>query len=500
MRYMTAVTFVLAGLVLCLVCGCKEDRPMKWVDLRYDVPQDAYIVDAEGAQKVVIRVRSTEPWEVSGTEGVDWYSISPDHGEAGKTFTVTIACARNEHLDDRSDMISIRSDYWTGKQFMLTQKGTAYLEYEICDAVEKDGGQTCVSVLSNQDWRAVVSVGGDWLDIVEGAQGSGNGSVRLEAAENKGEMRVGQLILYDRNGDAVQTVDIIQGGIMLDVQQPADGDFYKLYSQEQELRIQVESNTSWTVVKENPEDEIWYEIVSDGVHEVSGEVLVRVSEYAAGGGASVRCGTLVLATEAAEGEVSVVKKVRFKQASPDVNRTQTHEGCTIDQAGMTSSEGQPAGRYTFWFAPFDTSVEIRTYFIWKESGSSIAELRFWLNTEAAPGATELSCTPYCNDVNKWQNKLKIPVDMSNTVKIALDIMESDPDSSGQTWIYSQWLLDDVLIAQATSDGIVDRDGNTDDWKMPYDRVRSGGSIWICTMQGTAELEKWEYTSPIVWGE
>ena len=108
--------------------------------------------------------------------------------------------------------------------------------------------------------------------------------------------------------------------------------------------------------------------------------------------------------------------------------------------------------------------------------------------------------PYCNDVNKWQNNLLVPVDNTKQVKIALDIQESAPDASGNTWIYSEWWLNDKMIAKATSDGIADSNGVSDTWKIPFANISAGGYFRIWAFSGSATLEKWEYTSPIVWGE
>ncbi|UVP34840.1 hypothetical protein NXW58_08100 [Bacteroides faecis] len=80
-------------------------------------------------------VKSTDPWEVFGK--YDWYTISPSTGEAGETYTVTVICKENTELDDRIDTLNIKSDYWTGKRFVLTQKGTAYLNVEGVDMIDR---------------------------------------------------------------------------------------------------------------------------------------------------------------------------------------------------------------------------------------------------------------------------------------------------------------------------------------------------------------------------
>ena len=500
---MKTTTHIIALIVSILVCiGCEDiQEPMKWVDLRYDVPQDSYLIDKDGKDTVKIRVRSTEPWTVYGMKGESWYKITPDSGNASEIYTVTITCEANTSLDDRRDTIVIRSDYWTGKEFLLTQKGTAYLDYQEPADIAMDGESLTLEVLSNQDWRAEVTSGSTWLGISSGATGNGDSAVMLTADENKGEQRTAEVTLYDRNGDVRHVVTMTQIGIVLSPSAPENGAYHMLYHESQQIRIPVESNVTWKVEKKSPEDEGWYEIEGGNEFEGPDELIINVSEYAVGGASAVREGNLILSTvPEEEGGFSLVKTIRFKQASPDANRTQSNEGKVLDAEGLRSEDGIPAGRYTFYLSPFTAADCIYLYFFWQREGTSFAELRFWLNTTFAPGKTELSCMPYCNDVNKWQNNLLVGFDSSKPVKIALDIRESQADASGNTWIYSEWWLNDKKIAQATSDGITDRDGATDTWKVRYSDTIGTGYFKIWAFSGSADLEKWEYTSPIIWGD
>lgn len=103
--------------------------------------------------------------------------------------------------------------------------------------------------------------------------------------------------------------------------------------------------------------------------------------------------------------------------------------------------------------------------------------------------TELSCMPYCNDVNKWQPNLKVGFDNTKQVKIALDIMESPADKDGNTWIYSEWWLNDVKIAHATSDGVADKDGKSDTWRVAFADTKGTGYFRIWAQKGSATLDK-----------
>ena len=43
------------------VQSCKDDEPIKWVDLRYKAA-DSYTIAASGEETVSIQVKSTDPW------------------------------------------------------------------------------------------------------------------------------------------------------------------------------------------------------------------------------------------------------------------------------------------------------------------------------------------------------------------------------------------------------------------------------------------------------
>ena len=126
-----------------------DDEAMKSVDLRYRV-EDSYLREARNPEPISFQVKSTDPWEVFGK--YDWYTISPNKGEAGETYNVTITCKENTNLDDRVDTINIKSDYWTGKKFILTQKGIAYLNVEGVNMIDQEGNDETFDVLANQKW------------------------------------------------------------------------------------------------------------------------------------------------------------------------------------------------------------------------------------------------------------------------------------------------------------------------------------------------------------
>ena len=216
MKQILFTVMALAALALPVACGDK-DEPHTIVDLRYEV-DDNYVMDWTNPAPVTFLVKSNHPWEVSGTQ--DWYTLTPSSGGADEICTVTITClSDNAQLDDRSDTVTIRSDYWIGKRFVVTQKGNAYLTLDNLDdtpLTQYDGATKTFDVLANQQWTVAVTGGGDWLSVSAGAQGSGDGSVTLTATGNAGELpRYGEVTVYDRHGVAVHVVSIMQKGLYL---------------------------------------------------------------------------------------------------------------------------------------------------------------------------------------------------------------------------------------------------------------------------------------------
>jgi hypothetical protein len=250
MKQVLFTVMALAALVLPVACA-DEDEPHTIVDLRYEV-DDNYVMDWTNPAPVTFLVKSNHPWEVSGTQ--DWYTLMPASGGADEICTVTIACrSDNAQLDDRSDTATIRSDYWVGKRFVVTQKGNAYLKLDKLDdapLTQYAGATKTFDVLANQQWTVAVTGGGDWLSVSAGAQGSGDGSVTLTAAENTGELpRYGEVTVYDRHGVVVHVVSIMQKGLYLiqwaDDPQRKAIDFG---SYQAEMRVPINADVEWEPV------------------------------------------------------------------------------------------------------------------------------------------------------------------------------------------------------------------------------------------------------------
>ena len=257
--------FCAAAVLLGTLQGCqkKAEEAVKTVDLRYRA-NDSYDLPATGAQSFTILVASTDPWTVT-SEHPDWCIISEEEGEAsdpelvhtGKATPTTIRVQYydNTFLDDRTDKITIQSDYWVGKVITVNQKGIAFLtipESDLDLSVEKAGGNYYIHINSNQPWSARVT-DGDWISITDGASGEGVGTVTVTAQDNVAELRYAEVTVYDRHEVASAKILFTQDGVQL---VPAVTEVRAGFDQ-LSSELEITSNTDWVVVKASESDD-WF--------------------------------------------------------------------------------------------------------------------------------------------------------------------------------------------------------------------------------------------------
>lgn len=478
----TSFLMLLSTLLFLQSCN-NDNEPTKWVDLRYRV-NDSYSVEAQNPTPISFQVRSSDPWEIFGK--CDWYTITPNTGNPEETYTVTITCNENSNLDDRTDTINIKSDYWIGKQFVIMQKGTAYLVAEEPQVIPLTGGQTSFDIQTNQKWTAEITEGEKWLSVLGDLSGELNGKITIQAPINKGEQRTGIVTIYDRHGKVAQEVPCKQEGVILEPETPSNGKFYTISKEAQQFKIHIESNTEWKVAKQNEEEDDWYTFEETSFNN-SGDLILNVDRH---GGTSVRTGVIVLSTQGEEGIEPITKTIRFKQANPP-----TAKEFEYDKTFSTWLQYGPAGlmpgEYTFYFDPLkDTNLYF--YFSWEKAGEPTLEMRFHIENST----TSLSTTPWCGDIVN----VKVKVDTSKEFRLGINVKEAvDKIDPTKSWIYTEWVLNGEVIAKATADGIA-LDGGTDSWIGSYERTETGARFMYKTSGGSARITKYAYAGPTDWGE
>lgn len=483
-RYKTCrrIFFVAGAACLALAFpACDSDSgPVKTVDLRYRV-EDVYRLDATAPEPVAFVVKSSDPWRVYGK--ADWYTVSPDRGEAGEKYTVEIRCTDNRALDDRTDTLTIQSDYWIGKRFTVIQQGTAYLRLESDEpfTLGKNAGQGAFRVLSNQDWSVEITGGSEWLSVAAGATGSLDGEVTLAVTANTGEARSGQATVYDRHGEKAARLVCRQDGVTLN---PASLLYKEAYDTET-LRIPVESNADWTVTKENPDDE-WFAFDRS---EFSGsdELIVRLEPNK---GSATRTTRLIFSTRQAEGVQPVVKTLVLKQAylpKPVVREfekadlggrwsatggTVAFDGDAHIAGGRIAQDGFAPGLYSFYLKEMSADAYTVIYFTYGD-----IEIRWHI--DAASGLTDISTRPWT------------PTEGSN---VAIDIAQPHvlsfhlTDAGG--YMQVEWLLDGQSLHKTIAN-------------IPNNFTLSSGASSYTLVgcdKGSCVYDKYEYTEPVDWGD
>lgn len=282
--------------------SCKDEDENIWVDLRYN-PKDYYELGHTSPEDIVFEVSSTMDWKVYGT--ADWYSIDPTQGGPDEIYKVTIKAKNNTELDDRVDTVTIQSDYWVGKRFVLFQKGVAFITLDDSYTFSKEAEEKVIQVKSNQNWSIKLTEGSEWLSIVSGETGSLDGEFKLKTVANKGERRTGEISVYDRHEKLYSTVKIIQEGVTLD---PASGKF-RVPKNAGTYSLEVESNTEWKISK--PDDITW---ITFNETNFNGNGTVEIN-YMTNSGASVRTAELTIETIGGGEDVEpVIKTIVLKQA------------------------------------------------------------------------------------------------------------------------------------------------------------------------------------------
>ena len=390
------IHIIAAAALLGGLAGCKQPEPevIQAVDLRYRAESE-YNLAATGAKAFTIVVTSSAPWSVTSAHP-DWCIISEEEGQASpadevhvgkgtKTY-VSVQYYDNTNLDDRTDKITIQSDYWVGKVITVNQKGIAYLnvpkeEQEL--AVVKAGGEYSFHVNANQNWSAEVTSGA-WLSITQGLSGTGDGTVTVMAEENASELRYATVTVYDRHNVAMATVKFTQDGVQL---VPDALEIRAGYDQTS-AQVGLTANAKWQVVK-GADNADWFTIDTP-TGEGTGTIKLTLTQN---DGTSIRKSSILVRNVSTNPDDPVVEKeVVIKQgykvepvrviANDDMAASWTSDWANapvyVKDVGLRFdskcrlNKSMPFGDYTFHWSAIDSGARVRHWFCFDES----AELKF----------------------------------------------------------------------------------------------------------------------------
>lgn len=476
-----------------LLQSCQEEEEAtKWVDLRYKFAGETpYVFAAKDAAPQELYVKSTDAWEVFGTQ--DWYTISPDKGGAGEKYTVTITCKDNNDLDDRIDTINIKSDYWTGKRFAIIQKGTAYLRTSTLEEIVKEGDTKTITVEANQKWTAKVTEGEAWLTIEQGATGEMNGTITVKAVANKGEKRTGKVSLYDRHGVELTDVAVtcVQNGVTLSPAVPENGKWFALQAEAQKLTIPVDADVEWTVKKADEEDE-WYTI--NGAETTQRQLVIDVTQNK---GQQVRTTIVILTSKAEIGAEPVVKEVKIKQINLEYSIFKDVKK-TINSSSTYTEGNLSYGTYIIYVTqPLDAAdFGMTLQWSWGTGTADISNVQYHIRNHIAKPQT----SPWNNTLNMGladtSPYYQTLTDAPHSLGFRLEPGTACDDAGNLTGGNIIWYVDGVEKANFSK--VKSKFNPANLW---HELTEPIATLTLnCAGAGSVYVEKYEFIPALDWGE
>lgn len=496
---------ILCGSVLLAgaFASCKKAGPMKWVDLRY-IAEDSYTLTATSPEPIRLKVKSTDPWKVYGTES-SWCSITPSEGGASELFDVTVQYTENTELDDRLDTLVIQSDYWIGKWIPVRQKGTAYLNIEESGDLNigQFGGTAQFSIRANQDWSLVKANDAPWLTLIK-TSGHGDANILLAvSAENKGERRFADIDVLNRHDEREQTVRVWQDGVVLT---PAQVRMRTTFDA-QTLSVKVSSNTDWTVGKADTGIG-WFEFPQT---EFSGDGTLQIN-LTENTGASIRTAEVLLKTKAADGFEQIAKSIVIRQAYNPTPDYYDFDASGLEQWIINGADNDKssckfvgscleiygaqkvhryncaAGNWDFFMKASSAKAQPVIYF---QCGDF--DMRWFVDV----GAGKTNVTMVDKGNSKTFSDFNVPYSSVEDHKFGIKMT---PDKDG--WAVFSWVLDDKVLGSYTTNGV---NVQTSALKFSQDlKFHIFVGAWESgTANQTTIWSGWQYTLPyefINWGE
>ena len=488
-------------------CAQKEQEKIDAVDLRYKCESE-YNLSATEAKPFTIVVTSSAPWTVTSAHP-DWCIIDAEEGEASpaedvhvgkgtKTY-VTVKYYNNTGLDDRTDKITIASDYWVGKVITVNQKGIAFLTVPSDEqdlAVTKAGGNYSFQINSNQNWSTEVTEG-RWISIAEGATGNGNGTVTVAAEENASELRYAQVTVFDRNKVPMAYVKFTQDGVQL---VPAATEIRASYDQAI-ATVDIAANAKWQVVKGADEPD-WFSIVTP-TGEGNGTIQLALNQN---DGDAIRKSTILIRNVSTNPDDPVIEKEvivkqaykitpqRFIMNDDEVAKwnlewankpVYVKDVGVLFQAQSRLNASMPFGTYTFRWSNFtpdpagSEGLRCRHWFCFDEG----AELKFDIRPVDGKISFDVNAA---GDGNKPSIDAYTAVDFTKPIEITYKF-----DPSGAEYCKVTYLVNgEVAATFETSENLLRSIKWGSKINMYFGADKSGSAI----------CEWYEYTPPLNWDE
>lgn len=484
MRNRVLIRWAFLIVLLLLNSSCNDEKEnANFVDLRYEVKKH-YELSALNPEPIRFKVKSTKEWKVFSKHHADWCTISPESGEPNEPAEVTVNYKNNEGLDDRIDTLVVKSDYWVGTEVEVVQKGTAFLNLVAPEKMlSKDGGEISFEIKSNQNWTIKQTTGSEWLKLLSETTGKLDGVIRSSALPNAGERRISKFDAYDRKGTLVGSIEVVQDGIQLDVEQTE----IRVEYNQKNCQIAVNSNTKWKVLKD---DKSWYSVTNLNQEFTNNHtVVVNFEENKT---QKVRVAYLNIQS-VGDDQNPVVRKISIKQGylpTPEHHEFDEQEkrnwefiNGSLKFTGDVTFSGAASprmvkykaglGRYMFNVKSLTPTAFFRIYLI-----SGEREIRCFL--DATNGVTSFSTRPYTpiNADTRWQ----VPFDRTKENRIGVELASND-----EGIICVKWILNDKVICEQAA--------NYGDFLLTSDKKLD---IIVDAKPGDAVVDYWEYSLLMDW--
>ncbi len=246
------------------------------LDCTYSLSATSTSIDADGGTGSV---------SVSVSDGCDWSAASNDswisitNGDSGNgDGTVSYSVQNNPEVSDRNGTMTI-----AGQTFTVNQDGiscTYSLSVTTINAYSS-GGSYSIDVNATEGCGWNHNHSNDWITVVSGGSGDGNGTMHLTVAENTGtSSRTGSINVAGR------TLTINQEGITPpagNIAPDADATAQSSYSNFPASHLNDDNhNTNWYSQHVYSSQSVWVRLEWDGPQNVNNVEISWVSNYRPG--------------------------------------------------------------------------------------------------------------------------------------------------------------------------------------------------------------------------